>query len=76
MIEIDDFRISQNRWKAEFAQAEMELRAIEREKAIEDIVRLIRRFEILPKDISEAVGGPWKASTATAIKSNEPYFGA
>lgn len=53
-------RIFASHWEAERAHAEMELRALEREHAIEDVVRLIRRFEISPQDIADALGKAWK----------------
>ena len=74
----DDYTlmIFENHWKAERAQAEMELRAIERERAIEDIVRLIRTFEISPRDIAEAAGEGWLVPTGAKIELYQPYFGS
>lgn len=76
MINDNEPRIFANHWEAERAHAEMELRAFERERAIEDIVRLIRRFEITPQDIVDAMGGAWRPPSETTISLYEPYFGA
>lgn len=69
-------RIFASHWEAERAHAEMELRALERERAIEDIVRLIRRFEISPQDIADALGETWKLPNQSVISLYEPYFSA
>lgn len=67
--------IFENHWASEIQQAEMELFQIERERAICDIVSLIRRFDISSKDISEVIGEDWGRQGEASIKIYDPYFG-
>ncbi len=63
------------KWDAERNQAEAELCQLERERALEDIVRLIRRFELTFDEIQASVGPLWGKRSTPEITPFEPYFG-
>lgn len=63
------------KWDAERAQAQEEIYQFERERALEDIARLVKRFALTPSDIRSAIGSDWERSAAAQIKPFEPYFG-
>ena len=63
-----------NAWAAELTHAEMELHQIERERALEDVMRLIKRFELTVGDITDGMGPEWSRSMLEPIKPFEPYF--
>ena len=67
--------IFKNAWEAELNQAEEELRQMERERAIEDIARLINRFNITAGDIENFIGPEWSKSAINKMTPFEPYFG-
>lgn len=69
------FGIFATPWEAERAQAAEELYQLERERALEDIGRLIRRFELTFDDVNGCIGNFWSKASAPAIKPFEPYFG-
>jgi len=62
-------------WDAERAQAELELHEIEKERALEDVVRLIKRFELRAGEIMAVMGPAWAKPACQEITAFEPYFG-
>lgn len=69
------FGIFATPWEAERAQAEEELYQLERERALEDIARLIRRFDLTVDDVKDCMGSVWGKANVQEIKPFEPYFG-
>lgn len=61
-------------WEAERAQAAEELYQLERERALEDIARLIRRFDLTIEDVSACIGSFWSKANDPKVKLFEPYF--
>lgn len=69
------FGILASHWEAERAQAEEELLQLERERALEDIARLVRRFDLTLSEVRSIVGGAWAEAEPPVIRPFEPYFG-
>lgn len=63
-------------WDSECAHAEFELREIEKERALEDVVRLIKRFDLLSAELAAYMGPAWLRPAHQEIKAFEPYFGS
>lgn len=70
------FGIFATKWEAERAYAAEEIYQLDRERALEDIARLIHRFDLTMDEVSKAVGSSWSASRVSEITPFEPYFGS
>ena len=69
------FGIFTNKCEAERTQAEAELYQLDRERALEDIARLVRRFDLTVDDVCRCIGKRRGKTDTPAIKPFEPYFG-